>query len=312
MKLTPTQLIDLLREIVHIGFLDRQRGDENLLARRNPRAIAVENPGYQLHRLITKLEWLLDHGSVNRLLLDAIQGFVLFIEGDDFHFAGLAGLADCPDDRRAVVRPKSNHAGDVRLIDQSIGGIRFRAHSICTVGANVKDLNVGALQRLFEALISLLCVGRIKRSDEDHYFPALWQRFLNQATGLASGSNVISANVTNSIAAGSVTVLGDYERLLRGAVKHLKLVHRIDGTDRDAVDPLRQQVVDYALLLSGGVVRVDPELDIRVRKVAGRFFGSLASNGPKVGGVIGDESEFATFARASVLASAQQQRRENQ
>src|SRR5205807_2130912 len=144
------------------------------------------------------------------------------------------------------------------------------------------------------------------------YFPALWQRFLNQAAGLASGSNVIGANVTDPIAAGSVAVLGNHQRLLRGAVKHLKLIHRIDGTDRDAVDPLRQQVVDHALLLGGCSVRVDPELDIRVRKFAGRFLGALASNGPKVGGVIGDESEFATFARASVLASAQQQRRENQ
>src|SRR2546425_1329068 len=254
MKLTSTKSVDLLRKSVHIGFLDRQRGDENLLARRNPRAIAVENLGYQLHRLITKLEWLLDHGSVNRFVLDAVQGFVLFIEGDDFDFAGLAGIADRADDRRAVVRPESNHAGNVRLIYESIGGIRFRTHSICTVGAHVKDLNVRALQCLFEALISLLCVCRIKRSHEHHYFPALWQRFLNQATGLSSGSNVISANVTNSIAARSVTVLGDYERLLRGAVKHLKLVHRIDGTDRDAVDPLHQQVVDYVLLLGGCIV----------------------------------------------------------
>src|SRR5436305_14552758 len=120
MKLTPTQLIELLREIVHIGFLDRQRGNENLLARRNPRAIAVENPGYQLHRLITKLEWLLDYSSVNRLVLDAVQRFVLFIERDDFHFTGLAGIADRPDDRRAVARPESNPAGNVRLLYESI------------------------------------------------------------------------------------------------------------------------------------------------------------------------------------------------
>src|SRR5712691_8746923 len=108
MKLTPTQLIDLLREIVHIGFLDRQRGDENLLARRNPRAIAFENLGYQLHRLITKLEWLLDHGSVNRPVLNTVQGFVLFIKGDDFDFADLAGIAHRAYDCGAVVRPKSN------------------------------------------------------------------------------------------------------------------------------------------------------------------------------------------------------------
>src|SRR6266496_4238591 len=251
MKLTSTKSLDLLRELVHVGFLDRQRGHENLLARRNPRPIAVENLGYQFHRLITKLEWLLDYSSVNRLVLDAVQGFVLFIEGDDFHFAGLAGIAHRADDRRAVVRPKYIHTGDVRLIDQRIGSVRFRAHSICTVRAHVKDLNVRALQRLFEALISLLRVCRIKRADEHHYFPALWQRFLDQATGLSPGSNVISANVTNSIAARSVTILGNYERLLRGAVKHLKLVHWIDGTDRDAVDPLRQQVVDYALLFGG-------------------------------------------------------------
>src|SRR5205807_1991570 len=192
---------------------------------------------------------------------------------------------------------------------QSIGGVRFRTHSICAVGANVEDLNVRTLHRLFEALISLLCAGRIKRSDENHYFPALWQRFLNQATGLASGSNVISANVTNSIAARSVTVLGNYERLLRGAVEHLKLVHRIDRTDCETVDPFRQQVVNYALLLGGCSVRVNSELDIRVRKFARRFLGALASNRPKVARVIGDEAEFVTFARASVLASAQQQRR---
>ena len=100
--------------------------------------------------------------------------------------------------------------------------------------------------------------------------PPCGQRFLDQLARLASGRDVVGADVALALAVRRVAVVREHERLLRRVVQHRRLVRRIDGTDRDAVHALRQQVVDDALLRRGGAV-AEPELDATSGSSASAF-----------------------------------------
>jgi hypothetical protein len=71
-----TERVDLFRKLLDVGFLDRERGHEDLLARRNLRLVAIENFRHQLHRAIAKLKWLLHDRGIDRAVFNTIQGFV--------------------------------------------------------------------------------------------------------------------------------------------------------------------------------------------------------------------------------------------
>src|ERR1700752_910410 len=144
--------IDLLSELFDVRLFDRQRRDEYLFARRNAGAIALENLGHQLHRLIPKLEWLLHHGRINGVIPNAVEGFIFFVKGDDFHLAKLACVAHRAENGRAFIGPESDQSGDVRLIHERVRGVGFCADAIGIVGAHIDDLHIRALKHLFYAL----------------------------------------------------------------------------------------------------------------------------------------------------------------
>jgi hypothetical protein len=56
-------------------------------------------------------------------------------------------------------------------------------------------------------------------------------------------------------------------------------------------------------LLGRRIVRIDFEFDICIGKFRGGFFSALARYRPKVGGVVGNESQFVAFASGLVLTS---------
>jgi hypothetical protein len=69
------------------------------------------------------------------------------------------------------------------------------------------------------------------------------------------------------------------------------------------VNALREQVFDDALLLGGGPVSRDPEFDFNAGNLCGGFLSSFAGDDPKIGSVIGNESELVLAAGASAIGA---------
>ena len=70
------------------------------------------------------------------------ERFVFLIKADDLHLADLVGVLDGVKDRRAVVAPEADQAGDVRVFDESVGSVEFRTGAVGVVRCGVDDLDL--------------------------------------------------------------------------------------------------------------------------------------------------------------------------
>ena len=66
----------------------------------------------------------------------------------------------------------------------------------------------------------------------------------------------------------------------------------------------RQQIFDDALLFGGAAVRINPKVNLCVRKFRRSLFCPLARNGPEVGRIVRDKGKFVTLARAALLTGS--------
>src|SRR5215510_15209084 len=298
----PSQPINFRGEFFDAVLLDRQRLDDLLFVRRDPRFIAPDGLRQENHRLIAELERLLHDGRVDRALFDSGQGLVFFVEGDDLHFADFAGLSDRAQYGGTVIRPEADHPGDVRIIDQRGGDIIFGAHAVGVVGADVNDIDVRALERFLQSAETLLSVLGVEHSDEDHDLASLRQRLFDQLARLDSRGFVISADIAGAIAIRRVAVLSDDDRLAGRAVDQLHLIFGINRADGYSANAFRQQIVNHALLPGGGAVVIDPELDLDVGQFRLSLLGAFARDRPEIRGVVGDEREPRLFGPARPVA----------
>jgi hypothetical protein len=79
------------------------------------------------------------------------------------------------------------------------------------------------------------------------------------------------------------------------------LVRRVDRTDCDAVDALREQIVDDALLVGGGAVG-DAEVDLNAGNLFLGLLSSFAGDDPLIGRVVRHESQV--FSAAGAVGGA--------
>src|SRR5215217_5141500 len=142
-----TEPVDLFRKLFNVGFLHRERWYEDLLAARNLRLVAIQDLRHQFHRSITKLKRLLHDRGVNGAVFDPAQGLVFFVERDNFHLVGFVGFSDSRENCRSIVGPEANHAGDVGIIHEGVGGIRFCANAIRVVSTHVDNLHIRSGKR---------------------------------------------------------------------------------------------------------------------------------------------------------------------
>ena len=68
-----------------------------------------------------------------------------------FTCAGFARAAHGVQNGRAVVIPQTDEAGDVGIFHERVLGVLLRANGVGVVRADVNDLDVGPVQRLFDA-----------------------------------------------------------------------------------------------------------------------------------------------------------------
>src|SRR5205807_1787661 len=88
-----------------------------------------------------------------------------------------------------------------------------------------------------------------------------------------------------------VAVLRDDENASGRVVNHLRLVRGVNGADGHAVDALREQVVNDALLVGGCSVRRNAELDLDVTEFLHGLLRPAPRNRPEVRRVVCDEGE---------------------
>src|SRR4029079_15276403 len=96
------ELGDLRSELVDSVLPDDHRGDEDLLARGNAGAIALQSFFEQRYRPLAEFERLLHHGADDRARLHARQRLIVFVEGDDLDLTDLAGVAHGVEDCGSV------------------------------------------------------------------------------------------------------------------------------------------------------------------------------------------------------------------
>jgi hypothetical protein len=60
------------------------------------------------------------------------------------------------------------------------------------------------------------------------------------------------------------------------------LVRRVNGTNRDTLDFLGQQIVDQALLFRRRSIARNPELDLNAGDILGRFLSPFTRNDPEI------------------------------
>ena len=121
---------------------------------------------------------------------------------------------------------------------------------------------------------------------------ALGNRLANELPGLAPGGQVVGADVAGArrLSGASLSCVNTSARFAAASISAVWFCG-IDGRDRDAVDPLGQQVVDDALLFGGGAVRGDPELGLDIRQLLVGLLDAAPRDRPEVGGVVGDEGQ---------------------
>src|SRR5262249_52676389 len=116
---------------------------------------------------------------------------------------------------------------------------------------------------------------------------------------LATGVNVVGADIAGAIAIDSITVLGDDERLRSGTVEHLGLIDRINRANGNTFDPLGQQIVNNTLLFGSRTFAGHAKFDFDILYFVSSFFGSSARNNPEFGSVVRHECDFMAFPRAT-------------
>ena len=139
-----TRLRQLLVQVGHVGvqvvLLDGLGRDDDQLAGRDAALVALGELVQQLDGLVAERVRVLDDGAVDGAALDAVQRALLLVEADDLDLADLAGVLDGAGDGGAVVAPDADQAGQVRVLDQRVGGVGLGAGVVGVVGADVEDL----------------------------------------------------------------------------------------------------------------------------------------------------------------------------
>ena len=102
----PRNVVDALRELVHVGAVHDERRHDDLFRLGDERSIAAHGLRHPLDRLIAELVRLLDDRRMNGACLDSGERLVGLVERDDPDLADLAGLADGVQDGGAVVAPQ--------------------------------------------------------------------------------------------------------------------------------------------------------------------------------------------------------------
>src|SRR5262249_3570132 len=153
------------------------------------------------------------------------------------------GLLDRADDRRAVVAPEADQAGDIGVVQDRLFDVRLGFDRVGFVRADVDDRNIGPLKNLLDAAKTLASVLGVLVADEDHDLAAIGQGLLDQFTGLASGGNIVGADIAGAIALGGVAILADQQGMARGFIKQIGLVIGVLGADGDPIDSAGEQVL---------------------------------------------------------------------
>ena len=264
--------------------------NEHLATGRDAGSVAIEHLGEQRHRPVAELVGLLHHGSRDRAGLHTRKRFVVLVEGNDLHLADSSRIADGAEDCRAVVAPQPDQRCHVGVADERLGYVRLCPHLVGVVGPNVDDRDRRTGDRLLDALQPLLRVARVELAHEHRDPTPLGQRLLNQAACLATGRDVVGADVALAPAVGRIAVVGEHDGLAGGVVQHPGLVRRIHRTDGDPIHPLRQQIVDDTLLCRSGAV-AEAELDGGAGEFRVRLLRTLSGNRPEIRGVVRHEGE---------------------
>ena len=96
--------------------------------------------------------------------------------------------------------------------------------------------DLGAVQRLADALHALARVVGVQRADEQHDLAAVRQRLLDLLARLTAGGDVVGADIGDAVALRRVAVGGEQHRLGGDLVQLLGGVRRVVDRDRDAGD----------------------------------------------------------------------------
>ena len=133
-------------EVVDVVFGDGEGGDVDFFGVGDEAFFAAKGFGDEFHRLAAELEGLLDDGGDDGAGFDAVEGGLVFVEADDLDFADFVGFLDGFEDGGAVVGPEADQAGDVGIFDERVLDVGFGADGVGVIGADVEDLDGGALE----------------------------------------------------------------------------------------------------------------------------------------------------------------------
>lgn len=272
MKLLAESLLEGRLELGDIGFL-QALGRDDLFAACQGFFVAGEVLGHFGDRLFAEFEGLLDDGAVDVAGRNAFEGFVVFIEANDLHLAGLAGGADGVEDGGAVVVVESDEGGDVRVFHECVLGVFLGADGVGVVGADVDDFHFRAFEFLLDATEALLRVFRIGVTDENHDLAAIREGLLDQFAGFYADGEVVGADVGDALAILRVAVVADEQGLLG--------------------DPIGESDL---LLFRGAAGGRDAEIDLDVAELLLGGLGAGAGDGSEGGGVVADERELELLA----------------
>ena len=195
-----------------------------------------------------------------------------------------------------MVNRKCDQSGDVRILNQGVGDVGFGAHQVGVIRAHVDDLDLRALQCLFDALVTVLGVLRIGLADEGHDLAAVGQHLFDQLASLFARRVIVGAEVAGAIALRRIAVLRQHQRLFGDIVDHLRLISRIDGREGDAVSAFGEQVVDDTLLFGSRAFAGNLEFNLDVVKFLIGFLAAAPRNRPEVGGIVSNKGNFFLFA----------------
>src|SRR5215475_10111327 len=104
-SLPATQFVDTFGEVNDIVFVHDQRGDDDLFIGRNSGLVTFEHLGHQLDSLVSELERLLDDSGINGAFLNARQGFIGLIEGNNLDLPDLLRFFYRIENGRTVIAP---------------------------------------------------------------------------------------------------------------------------------------------------------------------------------------------------------------
>ena len=124
---------------------------------------------------------------------------------------------------------------------QRVLDVALRTGEVDVVGANVDELDLGALDRVLEALDALARVVSAGQTDEAHALAAIRQRLQRDLARLLAGVDIARADIGDTAALGRVAVGGEQRHLLADTVERVAHRLRIDRADHDARSARRRR-----------------------------------------------------------------------